>query len=158
MASNVRAVIATQELIDQIKGRLRKADKIECFACGHDPDMSLQKGFETSVLCFVGMVGDEPVICFGLAQASLLGTVGIPWMVGTDSIKKISRGIVQRSRQVIGVFLDMYPYLENYVHTENKISIRWLKWCGFTLESPTAYGVHGELFHRFWIRRKNAEV
>lgn len=148
-----KGVKATQEAIDQLKGKLRAIDRLECVAFGHDPDKALQEGFERSELCFTASYNDRPVLAFGVRRESLLSDKGIPWMLATDDIKKLSRDVVMESKVYVAEFLKRFEYLENYVHVDNIISKRWLKWCGFTFDKPAPFGLNGEIFQRFWIRR-----
>jgi RimJ/RimL family protein N-acetyltransferase len=45
---------------------------------------------------------------------------------------------------------ERFPRLENYVHAKNKLSIRWLKWCGFTLDMEVPELINDEEFYLFW--------
>jgi hypothetical protein len=48
----------------------------------------------------------------------------------------------------------LFPRLENHVHADNVLSVRWLQWCGFSIDdTPEAY--NGENFYLFW---RNADV
>lgn len=151
--ATVKVYRATQRAVDMIKGHLRKADLVECAALGIDADSALQESFKRSDMCYVQCLDMRPIVCAGVAPVGLLSDTGRPWMLGTDDIRLISRQVVRRSREIVLRFLDRFDYLENYVHVDNETSKAWLKWCGFTIEKPEVYGIHGELFHRFWMRR-----
>jgi len=42
--------------------------------------------------------------------------------------------------------------MENYVDVRNTVAIHWLKWMGFKMEEPQAWGVQGLDFHKFTMR------
>lgn len=151
----IYAVPATQALIDRMKGNLREEDQREVFAMSNrSADEAMQTGLDVSDLCWVAMYGDEPVCAWGVAPAALLGSKGVVWMLGTPTLEKIGRSVVRHSKEYIALMLERYGYLENYVDTRNILSKKWLLWCGFTMDAPEKYGIRGELFHRFFMRRK----
>ena len=47
-----------------------------------------------------------------------------------------------------------YDTLYNYVHIDNKVSIRWLKYFGFVITKELPYGHAQEMFYHF-ERNKN---
>jgi RimJ/RimL family protein N-acetyltransferase len=52
--------------------------------------------------------------------------------------------------RVLDKALPLFGRLENYVHAENKASVRWLKWLGFTMDEAAPYGPRGENFIHFY--------
>lgn len=153
MANNVIVLQSTQTDVDAIKHRLRQIDERECRACGRTGAEALQIGLNSEI-CMTAFYKHQPVMLFGVNRRSLLFNEGVPWLLGTDDVERIGSQIVRRSHKYIKMFMMAFSYLENYVHVENHVSINWLKWMGFTVEAPEPYGIHGEMFHRFWMRRK----
>ena len=152
MGKNSYVVPATQELIDQLKGKLRIADEIECQAlCGLSADDALQDGFEKSLQSWVGMMDEEPILAFGVASPALISDTGIPWMLATDNISKVGMAVIRRSKKYVRAMLDLFPKLENFVDAENAVSIRWLAWCGFMIAPPMPLRPDGRPFHHFWM-------
>lgn len=149
-----RAEPATIEMVVPLIGHLRKEDHVECMAMsGRDADICLVEAVRRSGDdCFVGMIGDDPVLAFGCAPQSILSFSGVPWMLASERISEVKFKVVKQSRGFIKGFLRNYGVLENFVHAENKISIKWLEWCGFNIGNPEPIGRHGELFHHFWMR------
>jgi hypothetical protein len=129
-------------------------------ASGYNADEGLQKGFNNSKACWIGMLGRDPVCCFGVAPYSVLGDKGSPWMLGTDGIKdrEASRCVRLLSRYYIEKMLECFPILENYVDARNTISIKWLKWCGFNFDEAKPFGINKELFYRFWMTKEGFYV
>ena len=113
--AEVRVEEATQEHVDAMIGRLRKADEEECWASAHiTADEGLQRSFNNSRLCWTAFVDDVPTLCFGVGAVSLLSDVGRPWLLGTDDIAKIGLRVVRHSRRYIYDMLDRFSLLENW--------------------------------------------
>lgn len=154
MVSNVIIRKSIPKDIEALKGSLRDIDDRECRAFGYRASEALRVGFEQSEICLTAHFNNAPVMMFGVRRNSLMFNDGIPWLLGTDAVIQIGRQIIRQSKGFIRLFLWKFEYLENYVHAENVVSINWLKWMGFTIEPPEPCGIHKELFHRFWMRRK----
>lgn len=157
----IKFTIATQELIDKMKGKMREQDETECRACsGDSADHSLQYGFETSELCWVMLYDDEPVVCFGCGSYTpLFKDIGVPWALATNLIEDERRAKLAWARigkNYVSKMLDRFYYLENYVDARNTKSLNWLNWCGFTVASePQPYGVSGLPFYKFYKFRED---
>ena len=154
--AKIKAVKATQELIDAMKGNLRDADISEVWNTSRETaDDALQRGFDRSVFCWIVLLGDKPFFCFGVVSASFAFThTGHIWALGTDDIARAKVAVARRSVSYIKQMLGYYDVLENYVAANNFISIQWLKYCGFNIEAPAKYGIEQELFCKFNIRRE----
>jgi len=152
-------VEASIDDIPAVAARLRPGDLREIAACGfqeQDAETAIRTSMALSpLICLTGMMDDTPAAMFGVAAAGLLSTSGRPWMLGTDIIDlpAAQRALLAFSRQVADLMRRHYDYLENYVDTRYTAAVRWVRWMGFTLEPPVPYGIHGELFHRFWWKR-----
>jgi hypothetical protein len=147
-----RTTIATEDHIESLLGRLRDIDNRECLASiGKTADENLKMGFEISTKCWTILLGDQPIGAFGVAPEGLLSNKGIPWLLATDDLKKISYNFLRQSKEHVREMLEQYDRLENHVDIENKISSNWLKWCGFKMEEPKVAGVGRKLFRRFWM-------
>ena len=159
--AKIKIVDATQELIDDLKGRIREADVRECYAAsGTAAADAMQKGFECSKFCLVALADDVPFIAFGVAAKAILGTKGTPWLLGTEAMRyrEIRTEVKSKSKKVIEVMLQHFDSLENYVDNDNRVSIAWLKACGFKVEDPEIYGVGRELFRRFHLSKGDTNV
>lgn len=60
--------------------------------------------------------------------------VGVPFLVATKDIKKYSKFLLSISKEQLEAMKPFYSYLINWVPTYNKKTIRWLSWCGFSLQ------------------------
>lgn len=142
---------ATQDHINALKGRLRKSDVDEIGAsCGLSPDVALQLSFQTSEVAWAGLAfGGDVVAIFGVVRRGMFSTTGIPWMLGTDGLAPVWIEVGRRTKHYVHEMKARFDLLENHVDARQKASIRWLKWCGFTLEPAKPWGVLGLPFHRF---------
>lgn len=134
--------------------RLRDSDKHEIWAShNHEPLEALKICLNDSIICLSIENKGEVVAMFGLSSEQALGSNGIIWLLASDGLGKIKRRFLRHSKRFINDFLMYYPYLENWVHINNKESIEWLKWCGATIESPRHYGIEKEPFRHFYFKR-----
>lgn len=102
-------------------------------AYGNEPWDAVIKSFDISDWCRVGFIDELPCVLFGIAPSEEEG-YGVPWMVATEEIKTINKSIViSNSIKAVRKMEEKYRVLFNYVHPENDVSIRWLKWLGFTV-------------------------
>ncbi|WP_461521171.1 hypothetical protein [Porticoccus sp.] len=153
-ARDVEYLPASEELIRYVADNMRAQDVVEVSASGgHSPFEALDYSVQGSGYSTVAVIGGEPVAVFGLALRGILGRTGVPWMLGTDGVSRRRRVFAPKSREVIEEMLSITPYLYNYAHVGNTVSIRWLKWLGFEFEDAAPYGVRGELFHRFYMEK-----
>lgn len=95
----------------------------------------------------------KPAFMWGVCRGVAPDT-GVPWLLSTDDIYTVSREFLKQSRAYVERMQAHFLYLENRVHAENIFSMRWLKWCGFTV-NDTPEMINGESFYSFW-RERNA--
>ena len=136
-----------------IASRLREADRIEVEATmrpGDSVTSALFRAYNLSTHRWTGMINNTPIMICGVVPQSVIGQIGIPWLVGTDEITDVKRQFVQECRQYLDKMQAAYPEeLVNFVDCRNETSIRWLKWMGFDIEEPVPFGNAGEMFHPF---------
>ena len=146
-------VKAKLEHVDFVAKNIRAEDAAEVKAVSYlSPGEALEMSFFVSDPCHTILYKDEPVGCFGVAPMG--EGKGSPWLLATDRIKDMPMYFIRSSKQYIENMLKEYKFLENWVALDNTISIKWLKWVGFKIEEPEVYGLNGELFCRFWLRRE----
>jgi hypothetical protein len=156
MSAGVKFLKPTRELIEAVAADMRQADVDEIWASGHlTPLSALLDGCEISDYTVVVVVNDVPCVVLGLVIRDILTGTGVPWLLGTDGALKYKRHFLIQVPEIINEMLTVCPRLFNYVHTENKVSIKWLKRIGFTLGDPVEYGCEGELFHKFYLERSD---
>jgi len=107
---------------------------------------------------FTATIRDMPICMFGVSDAGLVGSVGVPWMVGTHLIDRHSTSFLRQSRHLMVEMFNRYDMLINYVDARNTRAIQWLKWLGFTIEEPQPYGPKGLPFNMFRKTRESLNV
>jgi hypothetical protein len=131
---------------------LREEDKVELtHALGLSPEQSLLYSYTASDNSYTAWLGDEIILMFGVG--GIPGQYGSPWMLASDLLMSVKMTFIKQCRPYVEALADSYGYLENYVWAGNTGHIRWLKWLGFHICEPEPYGINGEPFHRFFMKR-----
>jgi N-acetylglutamate synthase-like GNAT family acetyltransferase len=112
---------------------LRKADVVELLLSrpGVAPAATVMQSFRGSTMCRV-LDDGGPVLIYGVYPTAL-PDVAVPWMVATDRISKVRRYFVEHCKHEVDEMMAGCRRLYNRVHRDNRISINWLKWLGFTV-------------------------
>lgn len=141
------------EHIAPVAERMRQADQDEVMAAsGQSPREALEQSVTLSYRAWVASVDGDPLALLGMASRSLVSGTGIPWLLGTDAVESNPMAFLRASRRVMPALIEGVRYMENRVDARNELSVRWLRWLGFTLEPAEPWGVAGLPFHRFWMR------
>jgi len=136
--------------IGRMKNSLRESDIQEVYAAANlTPEQALRFSYESSSMCLTVEKNKEPIAMFGISPATLISNTGSIWLLSTDGIKSIRKSFIKKSRWFINIMLSQFPLLENYVDARNKLSIRWLKWCGAKIQEPRPYGPENRPFSYF---------
>ena len=130
---------------------LRQEDKDEVWESGSFlPEEALIASLKASQHVKVGVVGDEIVCMFGISNTKD-PKLGIPWLLGSDSIRKFSKEFLTLNKEVLDEMSKEYRILANYVWSKNPTHIRWLEWLGFTVtRTPICLGRNQEHFYYFY--------
>ena len=145
--------------IHRISNNLREADLQEIAAAtGEDPHAALLRSFTMSEECYSVILNDddeEPVAVFGVVQHPEIEDYGIIWMVGTDKLTDIRTTFLRKSKDWIKqLFGDKYKTIGNFVDQRNEVHVRWLQWCGFTLNRIVPhFGVEKLPFYEFYLEK-----
>lgn len=148
-------VLASQEAVDAI-GVLRECDEreVEASVVGMKGLRGLQESYNISTQSWAILADGAPVAIFGVSPYPHVRGQGCPWMLANDKIESIWMFVLRKTKEyVFGPMLKEYESLFNFVDIRNKASIRWLKWVGFHISNPIPFGVNGEMFCPFWLRR-----
>jgi hypothetical protein len=134
---------------------LRQADVDEIWSfTGISPASAISYSLAFSEYARAILLDGKPVVLFGVTGVPAShGKTGVPWLVATEEIEKHPVRFYRMSKAVIATMRQKYDCLMNWVDIRNTLSIRWLKWAGFTVEEPEPWGVYGKMFHCFWWRR-----
>ena len=144
---------ARPEHIPAIALDMRLADMREVWASERrSPAQALVNALGRSSLAWTCIIDDFPAFMWGVARVgTLMSQTGAPWLLATPVIEQ-RRVIPEFLRQCPAYVERMqarFPRLENYVHARNRLSVRWLRWLGFTVE-PQTVERNGEAFFPFW--------
>lgn len=151
---DVQIVSARPEHIRTIAKRMRKADREEVAAIsGKTPGAALCYSLRKSTIAWTAIVDGRPELIWGVADLNILSRVGAPWLLGTDVVEIHFREFLRRSVWWRGQLLQRYAVLRNFVDDRNAVSIRWLKWLGFTMTEPV--DLNGHKFRLFELRQDN---
>ena len=146
-----RIIPAEAAHIAPIAAHMREADRREVMAShGHTPGEALAASLARSDLAWTCLVNGEPAFMWGAARTgSLITRTGAPWLLATPAIYQVRRAFLRFSRFYVEQMQARFPRLANYVHAANRLSVRWLAWCGFRVETePVRF--NGESFRFFW--------
>lgn len=148
-----RVVPAQIEHVAPMLEHIRQADIDELWSANRvTPEDALTIGIKVSTEAWSGLVDGKPVCIFGVAPASMLGGIGVPWMVGTSEVDKHAKAFLRRNKPYVKQMLTLYNYLVNHVDSRNTRAVSWLRWLGFTICDAAPYGFEGVPFHRFEMR------
>ena len=146
----------TATLSDCIKlaPNLREQDKEELkLASGDEPLEALIYSLNASEECNAIIDDNDNIVgLFGVAPVDEL--TGSPWLLGAEGIKDIKQEFLEGCSSWITEVQERHPILLNYVHKDNTVAIRWLRWLGFSfLRLVDDFGKGKAPFYEF-IRTK----
>lgn len=141
---------------DHIASHLRKQDYQEIYrSTGRCPKSITNKSWKISDLKWITFFKREPVALSGVVDGE--NNTGIPWMVATDKFhnNEVESFFLNNCRKyVTDIFLFKdYNLLKNCIDAKNTKALKWLEWCGFTLEEEMPFGVFNLPFIKFFMSR-----
>ncbi|MGP5352526.1 phage protein Gp13 family protein [Pseudomonas helleri] len=146
----------TADEVPAIARIVRQADIDEITeALGIPMERALYEAVQGSLNARKIVVNGEIVAVFGDAVYSLLGSVGVPWLISTIHVEKHARAFLKVCKPEVQGMLTRHQNLLNYVDVRNTAAIRWLKWLGFSFGPAAPYGARRFLFHPFTMNREN---
>ena len=141
-------LIATAEHAKELTEGLREMDKIECMCFGVDPSNAVESSMDNSDMNFTVMTKDNKVMAiFGGGG----GSEPYIWMLGTNQVERYSRDFLRHCRKWVWSLAAHYGSVSNWIHADNLVCIKWLKWCGAVFSGPQL--IDGELFRKFIITK-----
>ena len=127
-------VPAHPDHIFYLANHMAEDDCRECEAGGFGPYRALKDSLDMSVAAWTGMVGDMPVVMFGVTPWNgILSGKGSPWLLGTDELKNHKIYFLKRNREFLEKMQVLFPELSGVVDIRHRRGIRWLRWLGFTV-------------------------
>ena len=130
---------------------MRKVDINEIYASsGVRPLEALVKAVESSGICSTWLVNNEIICMFGVVRYTMLSDKASIWMLGTDLLPDHSTHFLRGCGPEFIRLSQGFVRLDNWCDARNKVTLRWLKWLGFTIEEAKPYGVYDMPFHYFY--------
>lgn len=134
---------------------LRPIDVIEVASMsGRSPRSVLRSGVRFGEVARSVFIGGEPVCMFGVVRNGAFSDEGTIWMLGTEAIRKNSFKFLRNCADQVKDMVSGFSKVANLCHADNKTTLRWLKWLGFTIEAAKPQGKKGEMFHYFFMENK----
>lgn len=151
-----RFVPTTDRHMRQLAKTMRDEDVAEVWAASRqDPLTALRRSFAFSAEPPISVLYKKRVLCiFGVSEPSFFSSTGIPWMLTSKYMTKHVRGLLEHAPRHLARWMDKYVEMGNVVDARNRGAIRLLKWLGFELGEPVAFGPDALLFHPFIMRRQ----
>lgn len=132
---------------------MRQCDRDECLAShGLCSTRALLESVKCSTYLRVFAHNGQAFAILGTGASNLFSNRGMPWLLGTDEIRKHQTWFLKETRRQVQAMLRRHIFLENWVDARNITSIKWLEWLGFRLDDPEPYGVAQLPFRRFEMR------
>ena len=123
-----KVVEATHAHVAHIYPRLRQADQVEVRAMGHEPCQSLLGALEMDDVTLTAVDKDNvPFAMFGVGQVENLAYI---WCLATDSVSDNAYDFLKASREWTQRLTKPYGATFNFVHEDNHVALKWLKFCG----------------------------
>jgi hypothetical protein len=127
---------------------LRSEDITEVLAAGmSSPLEALVVGYDNSKLCLT-VEEEGGAVCMMAGVVPRDELFGYVWLLGSDFITRKPKTFLTHSKPFLQALHAVRPVLGNYVHAENTVHVRWLKWLGF-LFINTIKGADGSDFLEF---------
>jgi hypothetical protein len=148
-------IVPTVQHVKFVAYNMRRADRDEVHALsGWTPEKALIHSVEHSEMVFCAIHDGFPAVIWGVGVPTILYREGMPWLMGTPVIERNAKRFLRLSRLWVDEILDRFGPLYNVVDARNHVSIRWLRWLGFTIDPPVPLGFQGLPFHRFHMEPK----
>lgn len=139
-----------------LAGRLRPMDLLEVRA--HVPngplDEVLVDAGRKSARGRAGFFNGDMVACWAVMPQNDSETEATPWLLATDAIDRpdVRRAFLAHGSKELRKLTEGFEYLSNFVHRENDVARRWLRFMGFEFRDTKQYMMSGEHFVRFEMR------
>ena len=160
---NVEVADATNEHCKFIAENMRQQDLREITAsipltAIEIVEVSIKASKEPKTLLLDG----DPAVVGGIGSISFADPRhGVPWLLSTAAVQKHPLVFIKQIKRYFNTQRHLYDLLENYVHEDNDVSIRFIRAMGYELEDKAKpFGWKRENFYRFYknVRREEQDV
>lgn len=129
----IEIIPARPSHVGPIANRMRAIDQLECAISGHTPKGALRLGLFGSSIVWTALVDGRPEAMFGATPVSTLEGRGRPWLLMTNDAVKHQKALVRLGWRYTQALHRHFAILENYVHADNALAIRWLSRLGYAV-------------------------
>jgi hypothetical protein len=112
---------------------MRDIDRAECEIMGHSPKAALRTGLLGSSISWTVKIDGRPEAMMGATPLCFVEGRGRPWLLMTDVAVKHAVSLVRLGRIYTEAMHRHYQILENWVHADNAVAIRWLSRLGYAV-------------------------
>ena len=145
----------TDEHVVELSTTMREADVQEVWAANHLlPYEALKLSLEYTDRAYTSLFNKEVICMWGVGKTTYLSEEGIPWMLTSDLVRIHFREFLRQAPRLLDDIKKEAIILINMVDARNTLSIRWLKWLGFTIHDSIPFGPDNMLFHPFSMSNK----
>ena len=143
-------VVATEEHVERLYPFLRSIDQMEVACMGSTPRDSMLRALEYDDVTLTAL-DDEgvPFAMFGVGQN---GDTAYIWCLGTEGVNDNAYQFLKCSREWTQRLTRPYGATYNYVHKDNDVAIRWLRFCGALFIKEHTFAT--QTFYEFVIPAK----
>ena len=159
MMVDVQIVPATDDNLKEMEGKFPEVNEEECWNYAHISaydalKIMLADAKESSAI----LINGKTIAIFGINQRANNPQLGGVWMMVTTDFKKYgARLIVHEAKKHLVEMFEGFTILEAWVYKKNKLTARWMKWCGFEPMHEYIIGVENQPFinYRLYKDRLN---
>lgn len=137
--------------VRELKESMRSADRREIEGTGFSSSQGLWRSYKSGLMNTTGLIDGKVAAIWGVGGA-YMGTLGQPWLLTSEEVKRISPLQFARIYQKeVHKMLKLFPRLVNYVAADYEEAIRLLSIVGFDLHPPEKIG--RAFYHKFEMVR-----
>lgn len=135
-------VTATPAHVGTLANRMRDIDRLECAIFGRTPKQALRLSLMSASCAWTAKIDGRPEAMFGAAAVSSIDGIGSPWLLMTDTAVRHARALVVLGGRYSDEIQRRFRRLENRVHADNEVAIRWLSRLGYVIEGEELVNGH----------------
>jgi hypothetical protein len=141
------------EHVKDVAMNLRKSDFDEVYAVtGENPYHAVIDDWLTSIRRWIVINKENKAVAvLGVRPLTMFSDIGVPWFLGTNGLEKMKLFFLKHSKQIIEEMGFCFKILFSYVDSRYTKAVKWLEWCGFTIEEAKPFGILKVPFHRFYM-------
>lgn len=148
MMADVKIIPATDDNLKEMEGKFPEVNEEECWNYAHI------SAYEALKIMMDGakdkkaiLINGKTIAIFGVNHRDTNPKLGGVWMMVTTDFKKYgARLIVREAKKYLAEMFKGFTMIESWVYKKNKLTARWMKWCGFVPIHEYDIGVENQTF------------